>query len=355
MEKLTRSHGLSVGDETKPVILIAAILVGILLNRLLGAGASGLLWVVQLGVFFVILAVMLPVEITDVSRAFRKVKPTALALFTNFVVIPAFAWALGWLFLRNQPDLWAGVILYTLTPCIGWYLIFTDLAEGDVAWGMALLPWNITLQVALMPLYLYFLIGQLIPLDLPTLAQSVVLYLILPFALAYVLQKAIIARRGREYFFGPVKHVLGQVKLWALVVVIVAMFASQSALGAGDLARVALIIGVIALFFIVMFGVALGLGKAFRLGYAENVTLAFTTTARNSEAVIGVAVRAFPGHPLVYLAIILGPIVELPALLLIARLLLHLRDRLWQPLQGSRSDRSESITLSSRTGGSVSS
>ncbi len=108
-------------------------------------------------------------------------------------------------------------------------------------------------------------------------------------------------------------------------------FASQSPLGIGDLSMIALIIGVLVLFFVVLFALALTIGKLAHLPYAENVTLAFTTTARNSEAVIGVAVSAFPGHPLVYVAIILGPIVELPMLLVIARLLLGLRDRLWSP------------------------
>jgi ACR3 family arsenite efflux pump ArsB len=77
-----------------------------------------------------------------------------------------------------------------------------------------------------------------------------------------------------------------------------------------------------------LFLVAVLAGRLFRLSYEDNATLAFTTTARNSEAVIGVAVSAFPGHPLVYLAIILGPIVELPMLLLIARIMLGLKDRI---------------------------
>jgi ACR3 family arsenite efflux pump ArsB len=320
---------LSSRDETKPFILIGAVIVGIILNRLLGAGAKWMMYVVEIGVFFVIFAVMLGVEIKEVTHAFRKVKQTALALVVNFIFIPIFAWAIGWLFLRNQPDFWAGVILYTLTPCIGWYLIFIDLAQGDVAWGMSLLPWNIILQIVLMPVYLYFLVGKVLPLDVSALARSVVLYLFLPFVLAYVVQKFVIARRGREYFFSTVKHWMGEVKLWALVVVIVSMFASVDALGIGDLGRVALIIGVIALFFFSMFLIALLVGRLGKLTYEENTTLAFTTTARNSEAVIGVAVSAFPGHPLVYLAIILGPIVELPMLLLISRILLLFKKKAW--------------------------
>ena len=320
-------RGLSTRDREKPFLLLAAVAVGLLVNRLVG-GAEALLPLVEVGVFLVIFAVMLPVEITDVGRAFRKVKPTLLALAINFVFIPAFAWGLGWALLRGIPDVWAGVILYTLTPCIGWYLIFTDLAEGDVPWGMALLPWNITLQVALLPVYLYLLVGQIVPLDVAALARSVVLFLILPFALGWVVQRTVIARRGREFFFGPVKRATGEVKLWALVIVIVAMFASQRALDLGDLGQVGLIIAALLAFFAVLFGVALAVGRIARLSYAENVTLAFTTTARNSEAIIGVAVSAFPGHPLVYLAIVLGPVVELPVLLLLARLLVALRNRM---------------------------
>jgi ACR3 family arsenite transporter len=81
-------------------------------------------------------------------------------------------------------------------------------------------------------------------------------------------------------------------------------------------------------FFLALFLIAVLAGRMFGLSYEDNATLAFTTTARNSEAVIGVAVSAFPGHPLVYLAIILGPIVELPMLLLIARMMLVLKDRI---------------------------
>lgn len=317
-------------DREKPFILMGAILAGLVLNRWLVEGAPVLHWVVEVGVFIVILAVMLPVEVADVTRALRKGRPTALALAINFVFIPAFAWVLGWLLLRSSPDLWAGVILYTLTPCIGWYLIFIDLAQGDLPWGVALLPWNITLQVILLPAYLYLLVGRVVPVDLATLARTVLLFLVLPFVLSAILQRWIIARRGRTFLMGPMKRLGGEVKLWALVLVIVAMFASQGPLGGTDLGRILLIIAVITLFFAALFALALLAGRLVRLSHAEVTTLVFTTTARNSEAVIGVAVSAFPGHPLVYFAIILGPIVELPILLFLSRVMLEMR-RLWAP------------------------
>lgn len=123
------------------------------------------------------------------------------------------------------------------------------------------------------------------------------------------------------------KRTLREVKLWTLVVVIVSMFASQESLAIGDLGVVTLIIGVLVLFFLVLFILALVIGKPAQRPYSENVTLAFTTTARNPEVVIGVALSAFPGQLLVYFAIILGPIVELPILL--SRVLLALQGRLW--------------------------
>ncbi len=317
----------STKDKEKPFILIGAVFLSVVIQRLTGGEIPELSYVTEIGIFFVIMAFMLPVEIRDVAEAFRKTKPTAIALFVNFIFIPAFAWTSGRLILEKYPDFWAGAILYTLTPCIGWYLIFTDIARGNVAWGIALLPWNITLQVLLMPLYLYILVGKVIPVELATLVRSVVLFLVAPFVLAYIVQRSVIRKKGREYFFGRFTSAMGEVKLWALVIVIMSVFLSQKPIHLEDVQKVGLLIVFLIIFFSVLFLLALVLGKVFRLGYEDTVTMAFTTTARNSEAVIGVAVAAFPGRPLVYLAIILGPVVELPMLLLLARLLLGLRER----------------------------
>jgi len=319
---------ISTKDKEKPFILIGAVIVGIIIQKIVGKDIPELIYLTEIGVFFVILAVMHPVEIKDIGRAFSKIKPTVLTLFVNFVFIPAFSWTMGWLILKHYPDFWVGAILYTLTPCIGWYLIFTDIAKGDVPWGIALLPWNITLQVVLMPLYLYILVGRIIPVDIMALARSVGLFLVAPFVLGYIVQKAIIKGKGRDYFFGSFKSSMGEVKLWALVIVILSMFISQRSLDLSDINKVGLLIIFLIAFFLVLFILAIIIGKVLNLGYEDTVTMAFSTTARNSEAIIGVAVSAFPGHPLVYLAIIIGPIIELPMLLVISRIMLGYRDLL---------------------------
>ncbi len=312
---------ISTKDKEKPFILIGAAILGILIQNLFKIDLPWMSYVVEMGVFLVILAVMLPVEIKDVGSAFRKVKPTFLVIFINFIFIPVFSWLMGWLILKAYPDFWVGAILYTLTPCIGWYLIFTDLAEGNVAWGISLLPWNIMLQIILMPFYLHFLIGKVVLIDFITLAKSVVLFLMAPFILGFLIQKYVIRKKGRDYFFNPFKSVVGEFKLWALAVVILSMFISQKPLSLSEINHVGLLIIFLIAFFLVLFVIALFIGRLFNLSYADTVTLSFTTTARNSEAVIGVAFAAFPGHPLVYMAIIMGPIIELPVLLFVAKIL----------------------------------
>lgn len=330
MSKQVKASALSLEDKQKPFILIAAILVGIVLNRFVGGAAQSLYGLVNIGLFLVIFAIMLFVEVKDVGKAFTKVKPTTLALLTNFVFTPFFAWFLGWLFLRNYPDLWAGVVLYKLTPCIGWYLIFIDLAEGDVPWGVALLPWNLLLQIVLLPVYLWLLVGQVVPVDALSLLRSVALFLLLPFALGWLTRTLLLRWRGREWTFGTFKHTMGEVKLWALVAVIIGIFASQNALNLNDLGRVALLIFVISLFFVSMFLIGLLVGRLGKLGYEDTTTLVFSTTARNSEAVLPIAASAFPGHPLVIFAILIGPVVELPVLVFLTRAMLWLKERLWK-------------------------
>jgi ACR3 family arsenite efflux pump ArsB len=322
-----RTRTLSARDERKPVVLIAAAIVGLGTNRATDGSLTEFDWIVRIGLFGVIFAVMAFVEIGAVGHAFRKGKPTAIAVTTNFVVVPAFAWALGWMVLRDFPDLWAGVILYTLTPCVGWYLIFIDLAHGNADWGLAMLPIDVVLQIVLLPIYLSVLIGTVVPIDTMTVVRSVGGFLVVPSVAAAVTRRLLVRWKGREFTYGSYKHAIDEVKLWALVAVVVGVFATQPRLANTDLARVGLIIATISLFFLGIFAIALAIGRAFRLGYADTTAMVFELTARNSESVVGVAAVAFAGRPLVMLAIVVGPIVELPALLGLSRVMLQLRTR----------------------------
>ncbi len=129
-------------DRYQPAVLVASMAVGLGLARALPDVAPQLLVVVPVGVFTLIYAVMLEVRLPGIGRAVAQLRFIGAALVVNFVVNPVLAWGLAMLFLPDQPDLATGTILFLVTPCIGWYLIFTELAGGDVTLGVALLAVN---------------------------------------------------------------------------------------------------------------------------------------------------------------------------------------------------------------------
>ncbi len=322
-------------DRMQPVLLLGAIGIGLLLAELTPALASRLGWLVSLGVFVVIYLVMLGVRERNILEAFRQRRPTIIALALNFLFTPLLAWGLGWLFLRDHPEIWVGLILYLVTPCIGWYLVFTDLAGGDVELGVSLLVWNILLQILLIPLYLWVLAGQIVALDLGIILRSVGLFLVLPYALAWSTRQIFAARTGSD--MGLAEHLpLGPLKTGALMLVIAAMFASQGSVLLYNPGVILLMIGPGAAFFVVILAVALTLSRMANLTYPQTALLVFTTMARNSEVSLAVAVTAF-ASPLIALTVVIGPAIELPVLIIVLNLLKRLQTT-WPPTSPS-SDR----------------
>ena len=109
---------------------------------------------------------MLGVNLNGIMHAFKRWKPILIAIGINFLIVPLIAWSLGFLFLRNDPEVWVGLILYLVTPCIGWYLMFTELAKGDVELGVSLLFWNVILQIVLLPIYMALLAGAVVQIEI---------------------------------------------------------------------------------------------------------------------------------------------------------------------------------------------
>lgn len=180
---MENQKGLALLDKIQPVILIVSILVGLGIARYLPAFAVSLGWVIPFGIFLVIYSILTGIELKEVLLAFRNLKTTLVALTINFLIVPLYAWLLGYFFVRSYPDVWVGLILYLITPCIGWYLIFTDLARGNVPLSITLLAWNVILQIALMPVYLRFLASKIISVDIPQILKSIGIFLILPLLL----------------------------------------------------------------------------------------------------------------------------------------------------------------------------
>jgi len=177
-------QGLALLDRVQPFLLLSAIAVGLLLAKVTPIVAAKLSPVVTAGVFLVIYFIMLGVGTQGIMHAFTRWKPTALAIGINFLITPLIAWVLGYLFLQNDPDIWVGLILHLVTPCIGWYLVFTELAKGDLELGVSLLFWNVLLQIILLPVYMVLLVGTVVHIEIADLVDSVVIFLVLPLGLA---------------------------------------------------------------------------------------------------------------------------------------------------------------------------
>ncbi len=313
-------------DRFQPVVLLAAIGVGLGLARAAPGPAARLGPVVSVGVFVLLYLVMLGVDAGRVAAAFRHRRFLLVAVVSNFVVNPALAWGLGAVFLRSEPDLRIGLLLFLVTPCIGWYLVFTELAGGDAPLGVSLLGLNVILQVLLLPGYLYLLGGGFGDLAVGEVIGSVARYLVAPI-LAAAATRSAIGATGRSPTTTLGRLHLADAKIGALVIVIFAMFASQAdALfdNPGVLLRLA---PPLAAFFALAFIIALAVGHRLGLAYEQVALLVFTTTSRNSEASLAVAVTAFTS-PLVGLTVAVGPILELPLLVVMVRVLARLRPRI---------------------------
>lgn len=325
MEKVVIKKELGILDKFQPLFLLISIIFGLLIAKLLPSLGNSLISFVSIGVFLVIFFIMLGIDIKGILSAFKKWKPTTIAIIINFLFTPFFAYFLGFLFLKDSPDIWVGLILYLITPCIGWYLIFTELADGDVPLGIALLAWNIFLQIALMPLYMFTLAHKLIILNIYTILYSVTIYLFLPFLLSRLV-RWVIRKSSQNVENFSNKYKISYLKTIILMIVIISMFASQGKILFENPYIVVNMILPGLVFFFAIFVLTTIVAYIFKLKYPEYALLVFTTTARNSEASLAIAVTAF-SSPLIPLTVVIGPSIELPVLVLILNFLKVLKNK----------------------------
>lgn len=312
-------------DRFQPLLLIGSIAAGLGLAKVAPGFAESLGPLVSAGVLVLIYLVMLGLDLNRVAAAFAERRFLAIAVGLNFIVNPLLAWALGAVFLGDQPDLRVGLILFLVTPCIGWYLIFAEMAGGDAGLGVSLLGLNLILQVLLLPLYLFVFAGEAAGIDLTSVVGSVLLFLVFP-AIAAVATRRVLERS--PIGLDDVQGVIGkaQLKTAALVVVIAAMFASQADVIFDNPNVVFTLIAPMVAFFAIAFTVAVSAGRVAGLPYDQTALLVFTTTSRNSEASLAIAATAF-ASPLVALTVVIGPVIELPLLVLMVRALLGLKHK----------------------------
>jgi ACR3 family arsenite transporter len=214
---------LSRTEKLQSLWIVAAIFVGLTLGQAAWFSKNAVYWIVP-SLMVMLYGIFLNISLTRLTNAFQNYKVTGLSLGINFLWTPILAWGLGAIFLRDIPDLWVGLIMLMVTPCTDWYLIFTSIAQGDVALATALLPWNLLLQVILLPVYLLIFADKLVNINAVILLESVVFVLCVPMLLAFI-SKRFIQSANRDWHRFILKIAANQ--LLFLYVAIAAMFASQ--------------------------------------------------------------------------------------------------------------------------------
>ncbi len=300
-------------DKVQPLLLVSSVFLGLFLYTVVPSLVDIAISIVQVGIFLLIVLVMSSKSLNEILRGFTSGgKVIFVSVLINFVFIPLFAWFVARTLLVGRPEVAAGYILYLVTPCIGWYLIFTELAGGDVEKGIALLGINITLQLSLLPIYAYLFLRVLVPFNFTELIKSIILYLLVPLGLSRIIRRAI-------YGFDALKsRIIDYLKTLLLMLVITFMFLSHAEkLYSNMYVLLEMFIPVLTFFLIIPL-IDFAVARALRITYREYALLVFTTSARNSEVSLAIAATVFP-RTLTPLVVAIAPVIELPLLILILR------------------------------------
>ncbi|WP_338630968.1 hypothetical protein [Clostridium baratii] len=271
--------------------------------------------------------VFIQIPLSEIRNSFKNIKFTSTSLIINFVWTPIIVSILGRLFLNNHPELLIGFIMLMVTPCTDWYLIFTGIAKGNIALGSSILPFNIILQLLLLPVYILLIGGTSVSIDIVSLGKGVIFSLMTPLLLSVVARKLIISKIGNSTFEDKLLPKACDYQGYFLNIAIIAMFASQGKILLENYQVLFILLVPILSFFIINFIVGRLVGRAIKLNYQDSVSLSLTTLARNSPVALAIAVASFPDKPLISLALVIGPLIELPVLFLISKILLVIKSR----------------------------
>jgi len=311
---------LSLVSKLLPVWIILAMAAGLLLGKFLPQVGKALEPGIPFGLFVMIYPAMTKLELGQIRSAVRDWKAAAIVIFFNYTFNPFLLYLFGWIFLRDHPDLWTGLVLLGVAPCIAMVLVWTDLARGNGPLGIVLMAWNSLIQIVTTPFFIWLILGARVSVDLGLVAQSVLLYLGLPLLTGVLSRRWMLRTKGQEWFENKALPLLDDVQLTALMLTLVVMFALQ-----GDviLQRPELIWQMatpLVLFFFVLFLGVLLVSRKVGFCYADSATTSFHCTGRNFELAIAIALTAFASRPMVGVSTVIGPLIEVPLMLVIVYL-----------------------------------
>lgn len=314
---------LSILDKIQPAILISSVFSGIFLGTIFPEFAHYSDFILYVAIIILVYSVMLGVPYGNIWISFKNWRFFSIAWFVNFVMIPLLAWGLAIVFLSSYPPFFVGFILYLVTPCTDWFLVFTSMAKGDVPLALALLPTNLILQVLLIPVYLVLFAGKAVPFQFHALIETMLIFIILPFLFAGLTRFFLRNIKGEDGANEVIEKILSPFQLITLTLVLFTMFAGQTHTILDNVGPLTFVLIPVIIFFFISFFLSWFVSRLFHLVYKEYALLTCTVAARNSPLSLAIAVGLFPHQPLLQVTIIIGVLIELPILILIVLLLLR--------------------------------
>ncbi len=275
------------------------------------------------------------VDYTLLPMAFKDKKVMSVSLLLNWIISPILMFVLAIIFLRDDPDYMIGLILIGLARCIAMVIVWNDLAKGNREYAALLIALNSIFQLVFYSFYVWLFINVLpqklglgnfnVAVPMKDVAESVFIYLGIPFIAGFLSRYFLIKLKGKDWFNRKFIPAISPVTLYALLFTIVLMFSLKGDKILElpmDVVKVAIPLVV---YFVLTFFISFFISKALKVPYDKNASIAFTATGNNFELAIAVAIAVFGIHSSQAFVGVIGPLVEVPVLILLVRVSLWLK------------------------------